>query len=106
LARRYSNRRWSKIEILKRERELIDFALKRWGIKCCGDNGSYRLPRAFTEVLSPEDMVFTIDFRGCIESLELPNERLFPAEIEDEDMRQEGVTGDPLFEPADDPFLI
>lgn len=106
LARRYSNRRWSKIEILKRERELIDFALKRWGMKCCGDNGSYRLPRAFNEVLYPEEMVFTIDFRGCLESLELPNERLLPAEFEDEDTRQEAGTGDSLLELDDEAFQI
>lgn len=41
---------WKKEEILRREYDLIVFALNRWSMNCCSDNGSYRFPEEFTAI--------------------------------------------------------
>jgi len=57
---------WNKPEVLKRERDLISFALKRWTIECCSDNGTYKLPDEFEDAVDQHEI--TINFDCCISS--------------------------------------
>jgi hypothetical protein len=51
---------WRVLEILRREREMLVFAIQRWSMGCNDDTGKYQLPVEFRECLGETDA--EIDF--------------------------------------------
>ncbi|MBL6995465.1 DUF262 domain-containing protein [Desulfobacula sp.] len=53
---------WKKHNILKRELDLLKFAVKRWSIPCCSDNVNIFLPEAFMEI---DEEFMPVSFKDC-----------------------------------------
>jgi len=41
---------WRPANVLRRERDMLEFAVKRWSIPCCTDNGLIALPDEFVDL--------------------------------------------------------
>mgnify|MGYP006301269401 CR=1 FL=1 len=55
-----SGSEWLPKNILEREMEMLNFAVERWGIPCCSDNGNYPLPEDFERIVPDSEGLLLI----------------------------------------------
>lgn len=79
---------WNFLEILRREKEMLLFAIHRWSMGCNDDIGKYQLPSEFKECLGDEDA--EIDF-SVVNPIETDSEILPDMEDEDDEV---GISND------------
>jgi hypothetical protein len=67
LISRYSDgSTWYKANILKREYDLVKFALNRWTIGCCTECGNYKFPEEYEAFVDNKEIV--LEFTECTNS--------------------------------------
>lgn len=82
---------WRPVHILARERDMLEFAARRWSIPCCADNGIIQLSAEFEVVEG--DHTITLSFEDCVEEGEDHNgEGEEPLEDGDGEVEGDSVT--------------
>ena len=67
LVTRYSDgSKWLKGNILKREFDLVKFALNRWSLGCCAETGTYKFPEEYDGLVESREI--KLEFAQCLNS--------------------------------------
>lgn len=90
---------WRAEEILRREASMIRFAMERWSMGCCSENGAYELPVIFEGVFDDEaERTIRVSWDDCIASGTPDPNIPPPSNSDDEVADSEGLSDDPTEE--------